>query len=191
MAELLPDFPTPEKKAARFPDLSPAPAAPWACWHCVLGRLEWWLLLAEPERSRTFVFQLRKQMHSQAAWGCRDAAEDKARSAGVWFLPVNHYLFALALLLLQFLLQNTCSFGTGIGVTSRKEMSTVQLPSQILHSDQWLCYFFSIELRTSLLVKIHSLFRYFLGFAHEHNGQKAYCFNHILNCFSKIKCCGE
>ena len=149
------------------------------------------LLLAEPERNRAFLLQLRKQMHSQASRGCWDAAEDKARSAGVWFLPVNHYLFALALLLPQFLLQNACSLGTGIGVISHKEMSMVQLPSQILHSDQCLCYFFSIELRMSLLVKINSLFRYFLGFAHEHNGQKVYCLNCILNCFSKIKCFGE
>lgn len=77
-------------------------------------------------------------MHSQAPWGCWDTAEDMARSAGVWFLPVNHYLFALDLLLLQFSLQNACSLGTGIGVISHKEMSTVQLPSQILHSDERL-----------------------------------------------------
>lgn len=38
MAKLLPDLPTPENKAARFPDLSPAaPALPWACRHRVQG----------------------------------------------------------------------------------------------------------------------------------------------------------
>lgn len=138
MAELLPDLPTPEKAAAaQFPDRPPAaPAPPWACWYCVLGRLEQCLLLVEPERSGAFLPQLGNQTHSQAPRGCRDTAEDKARRAGLWFLPVTHYLFALALLLPQFLLQNACSLGTGIAVTSHKEMSTVQLPSQILHSNQ-------------------------------------------------------
>lgn len=137
MAELLPDLPPPEKAAAQFPDCPPAaPALPWACWYCVLGRLEPWLLLAEPERSGAFLPQLGNQTHSQAPRGCQDAAEDKARRAGLWFLPLTHYLFALALLLPQFLLQNACSLGTGIAVTSHKETSTVQLPSQILRSDQ-------------------------------------------------------
>lgn len=75
-------------------------------------------------------------MRSQAPWGCRDAAEDGARSACVWFLPGNHYLCALALLLPQFLLQTDCSLGAGVGVTSHKEMSIIQMPCQILHSDQ-------------------------------------------------------
>lgn len=78
---------------------------------------------------------LGKATYSQVAWpggSCRG----QGRSAGVPFLTVNYYLYALSGLFPQFFLQNADLLAAGIGVTSHNEMSGDQLPSQAQHSDQ-------------------------------------------------------
>lgn len=73
-AELLLNLPTPEK--APFPDLSPsAPALPALCF----GPSAAWFLLAEPERSRAFLHQLRKQTQSgtlRLSGHCRELGQE-------------------------------------------------------------------------------------------------------------------